>query len=44
MEQILPLIEKYYNMKDGEFIENHQSFFVVHDDEIDIRLKYKTIK
>lgn len=44
MEQILPLIEKYYYMKDGEFIENHQSFFVVHDDEIGIRLKYKTLK
>lgn len=44
MEQILSLIEKYYTMKDGEFIENHQSFFVVHDDEIGIRLKYKTLK
>ena len=44
MEQILYLIEQYYNMKDGEFIENHNSFFVVRDDDIDIRLKYKTIK
>lgn len=44
MEDILSLIEKYYTMKDGEFIDNHQSFFVVHADEIDIRLKYKTIK
>lgn len=44
MDQILPLIEEYYDMKDGEFIQNHQSFFVIHDDEIDIRLKYKTIK
>ncbi len=44
MEQILTLIEKYYMMKDGEFIENHQSFFIVHDDEIGIRLKYKTLK
>jgi hypothetical protein len=44
MDQILPLIEKYYEMKDGEFIENHQSFLIVHDDEIDVRLKYKTIK
>lgn len=44
MEKILPLIEEYYMMKDGEFIENHQSFFIVYDDEIDLRLKYKTIK
>ncbi|MBC7766515.1 hypothetical protein H7Y21_00780 [Arenimonas sp.] len=44
MEQILLLIEQYYDMKDGEFIDNHQSFFVVHDDEIEVRLKYKTIK
>jgi len=44
MDQILSLIEQYYGMKDSEFIENHQSFFVVHDDEIEVRLKYKTIK
>ncbi len=44
MEQILPLIDQYYYMKDGEFIENHQSFFVVYDDEIDVIIKYKTIK
>jgi hypothetical protein len=44
MDQILPLIDKYYTMKNGEFIENHQSFFIIHDDEIEVRLKYKTIK
>lgn len=44
MHQILPLIEKYYDMKDGEFIQNHDSFFIVHGDEIDVRLKYKTLK
>ncbi len=44
MERILFLVEQYYEMKDGEFIENHQNFFLVHEDEIDVRLKYKTIK
>lgn len=44
MHQILPLIEKYYDMKDGEFIENHQSFFVVHDDEVELRISYRAIK
>ena len=31
-------------MKDGEFIENHQSFFVVNDDEIEVRISYRAIK
>lgn len=44
MLEILPLVELYFGMKDGEFIENHQKFFVVHDDEMEVRLKYKTIK
>ncbi len=44
MDQILSLISEYYDMKDGEFIDNHDSFFIVHGDEIDVRLKYKTIK
>ena len=44
MGQILTLIEEYYSMKDGEFIQNHNSFFVIYDDEIEVRLKYKTIK
>jgi hypothetical protein len=44
MDQILPLIEIYYEIKDGEFIENHQSFFVVHEDEIELRISYRAIK
>jgi hypothetical protein len=44
MEEVLSLIVEYYYMKDGEFIENYQSFFIVHDDEIEIRISYRTIK
>lgn len=44
MEEILPLIEQYYHMKDGEFIQNYDNFFIVFDDEIGVRLRYKTIK
>jgi hypothetical protein len=41
---IIELVQKYYEMKDGEKIENHQSFFVVYEDEIEVRVKYRTIK
>ncbi len=44
MESILSLIERYYEMKAGEFIQNHQSFFVVHDDEIELRITYRAVK
>lgn len=44
MEAIFKLIEQYYYMKDGEFIQNHQSFFVLHDDEIELRISYRAIK
>ena len=44
MEPILSLIERYYEMKAGEFIQNHQSFFVVHDDEIELRITYRAVK
>jgi hypothetical protein len=44
MEDLFALIHRYYAMMDGEHIENHQSFFVVHDDEMGVMLKYKTVK
>ncbi len=44
MEQISILIKEYYDMKDGEFIENHLGYFVVWEDEIEVRIKNRTIK
>lgn len=44
MEQILSLVEEYYYMKDGEFIKNHDSIFLLHEDEIELRISYRAIK
>ena len=42
--EIFKLIEQYYHMKDGEFIENHERYFIMFEDEIEVRLKYKSLK